>query len=138
MNQLSDNHKYDLECVEILHKYSEFSLKSHIENFNTLDSKASTLAGFIGIVIALSAAFLSTNFHYLGESNISTLKWLPSIINVLFPISVISLFLAFLFCLITLQVCNIKSSAKIDVMISHYKKLGDFQSRKPQLLKRHY
>lgn len=123
----------DLENSELLLEYARASYQRHVDNFDKLDSKAATFAGFFGLILALASGLLRlasppvlASFSYASVFLVSRFCYAGA---------VLFLAAAFAFCLATLKARPNIQPASIEVMIKYYRALGPPAARRRQLIK---
>lgn len=119
----------DIRCTEDILAYSWESYSRHIDNFDKLDSKAATLAGFIGVVLALAATKTDSLADFPISSYVSAGAF--SLYTLLLPLLAVSFF----FCMLVLRARRIENPTTIEDMIAHYRSLGPLDTRRRRLLK---
>jgi hypothetical protein len=134
MNDKLNPDESDLLSTEAILEYAWKSFQIKLESFDKLDSKAATLAGFIGIIIALSVGLLKTDIFYPTKENMEFII-LSISIRCFYLLVVMTLSVSFGYCLATLKVRKVLEPTSIEDMIKHYCSLGDINRRKRQLLK---
>ncbi len=123
-DDVEDNH-----CTEDLLSYSWESYRRHIDNFDKLDSKAATLAGFVGVIIALAAGRTDSIIDFPLSTFLSVAAFF------LYVILLLLLAASFLFCMLVLRARQIENPTTISDMIRHYRSLGTIGIRRRRLLK---
>ena len=124
----------DLLSTEAILEYAWKSFQAKKESFDKLDSKAATLAGFIGIIMALSAGLFRTDIFNPKQETIEFIILAISI-KCFYSLLIMILAVSFGYCLATLKVRKIVQPTGTEDMIKYYRNLGSFIKRKPKLLK---
>lgn len=121
----------DLQNTKHILEYARFSYQLRLDNFDKLDSKAATMAGFIGIVIAISSTVIGSKV--LLAPNLSPYTQTFSVF--LFASTMLMLFTAFAFCLLALKARPNCNPTNIEGIIRNYRAMGKLIKREKQLLK---
>jgi len=123
----------DFGCSERLLDYALASYQRQLDNFDKLDTKAATFAGFIGVILAISVGFLEPTASVPDQHLFSVLCLLLS--RVSYSTAVLTLAVAFTFCLCTLKARPNVQPASVQDMIGHYRGLRPIRAREKQLVK---
>lgn len=127
-----DRDAADLQNTETILEYAFGAYQRSVDNFNALDSKASTLAGFIGLILTLAGGLwaVRNNQPSAVAANISALS-----IQIAYSATVLTLAAAFLCCLLTLRARKNLLPPLTGDVISRYQNLGAPEHRRRKLLK---
>ena len=122
----------DLENTETILEYALGAYQRSVDNFNALDSKASTLAGFIGLILTLAGGLWAVQNNQTSpvEMDISTI-----FIQFAYCAAVLTLGAAFICCLLTLRARKNLMPPLIGDVIARYQELGAPEHRRRKLLK---
>lgn len=122
----------DLENTETILEYALGAYQRSVDNFNALDGKASTLAGFVGLVLTLAGGLwaVQNNQPSPAHMDIPTLS-----IQFAYCASVLTLGAAFVCCLLTLRARKNLMPPLIGDVIGCYQELGAPENRRRKLLK---
>ena len=122
----------DLENTETILEYALGAYQRSVDNFNALDGKASTLAGFIGLILTLAGGLWAVQNNQPAPAPVDA----PTLLAQLtYSAAVLTLAASAFCCLLTLRTRrNLIPPATGDV-ISCYQDLGAPESRRRQLIK---
>ncbi|MFU8781212.1 MAG: hypothetical protein ACNA71_09355 [Kiritimatiellia bacterium] len=122
----------DLENTETILEYALGAYQRSVDNFHALDGKASTLAGFIGLILTLAGGLWAVQNKQPSPSSMD----LPTLlVQLAYSATVLLLAASAFSCLLTLRTRkNLIPPATGDV-ISCYQDLGAPESRRRQLIK---
>ena len=126
--------EHDLRSTEAILDYAWRSYQRKQEAFDKLDSKATTLAGFIGIIIALSGGLLSKTAFSSADEGLQFVILAISA-RCFYSLVMMTLAVSFGYCLATLKIRRVFEPTSIKDMIAHYRTLGPLKTRKRKLLK---
>jgi hypothetical protein len=126
--------EHDLRSTEAILDYAWRSYQIKQEAFDKLDSKATTLAGFIGIIIALSGGLLSKTMFSSADGRLQFVILAVSA-RCFYSLVMMTLAVSFGYCLATLKIRRVLEPTAIKDIVAHYRTLGPLKGRKRKLLK---
>jgi len=135
-NTVSNIPDEDRKSSLIILEYSKYCHSHESDQFDKLDSKSATLAGFTGIIIALSTSL--TGILFSEESSILTCSlenWIIILLKIFFVLVLTLLLISFFFFIQALRLRNVDDIMPISKLIFTYKNLGTILSRRRKLTK---
>ena len=134
-----DNHNSDysneddLKSAETILSYALISYQRYVNQFEKLDTKAATIAGFTGIIITISTGLIGALSP--TKSQISSEQF-PKFLIIIFLFLLISLFVSFAFSISSIAVRRFKDISSISNVLKNFKTIERNKYRRRRLIKR--
>lgn len=125
----SDDYEESKNLIQTIVEFSWNKYNNQNDYFDSLDQKATTFAGFIGIILTILTAFSNSIFSlpsYLDSQLQIEVLFLKLILLLIFVLLV----LALLFAILSLRVKILSNPSNINEIIKYYRQLKSIQNLK--------